>query len=72
MSLATESGKERIFVIDVTRFYAMVLVFYGHFIERFMLLGNPAGFTQYKFIYSFKILLPGALVTFFIVLFTYN
>ena len=31
----------------------MALVFYGHFIERFMLLKNPAGFAQYKFIYSF-------------------
>ena len=53
MSMDTESGKGRIWVIDVARFYAMVLVFYGHFIERFMLLKNPAGATQYKFIYSF-------------------
>ena len=48
-----ESGKGRIWVIDVARFYAMALVFYGHFIERFMLLKNPASFDQYKFIYSF-------------------
>ena len=53
MSTETESGKGRIWVIDVARFYAMALVFYGHFIERFMLLKNPAGFDQYKFIYSF-------------------
>ena len=53
MSTETESGKGRIPAIDVARFYAMALVFYGHFIERFMLLKNPAGFTQYKFIYSF-------------------
>lgn len=53
MSIATESGKERIWAIDVARFYAMALVFYGHFVERFMLLRNPAGFAQYKFIYSF-------------------
>jgi acyltransferase len=50
------SGKGRIWVIDVARFYAMALVFYGHFIERFMLLKNPAGFAQYKFIYSFHML----------------
>ena len=53
MSIETESGKGRIWVIDVARFYAIALVFYGHFIERFMLLKNPAGAIQYKFIYSF-------------------
>jgi len=53
MSGETESGKGRIPAIDLARFYAMALVFYGHFIERFMLLKNPAGFAQYKFIYSF-------------------
>ncbi len=41
MSMEMESGKGRIWVIDVARFYAMTLVFYGHFIERFMLLKNP-------------------------------
>jgi len=50
MSIEMASGKGRIWVIDVARFYAMALVFYGHFIERFMLLKNPAGFAQYKFI----------------------
>ena len=53
MSLETESGKGRILPVDIARFYAMALVFYGHFVERFMLLKNPAGFAQYKFIYSF-------------------
>ncbi len=38
MSMEMESGKGRIWVIDVARFYAMALVFYGHFIERFMVL----------------------------------
>lgn len=56
MTMETESGKGRIGVIDVARFYAMALVFYGHFIERFMLLKNPAGFFQYKFIYSFHMM----------------
>jgi len=57
MSMETESGKGRIWVIDVARFYAIALVFYGHFIERFMLLKNPAAFFQYKFIYSFHMML---------------
>lgn len=49
--------KERIWIIDIARFYAMALVFYGHFIERFMLLRNPAAAVQYKFIYSFHMIL---------------
>ncbi len=53
MRVETESKKGRIWIIDIARFYAMALVFYGHFIERFMLLKNPAGAAQYKFIYSF-------------------
>lgn len=35
----------------------MVLVFYGHFIEEFMLLKNSVGASQYKFIYSFHMVL---------------
>ncbi len=57
MNMETEPGKERIGVIDLARFYAMALVFYGHFIERAMLLKNPAAAIQYKFIYSFHMLL---------------
>ena len=52
-----ESGKMRILAIDVARFYAMALVYYGHFIERIMMLKNPAAAAQYKFIYSFHMLL---------------
>ena len=52
-----ESGKVRILAIDVARFYAMALVYYGHFIERIMLLKNPAAAIHYKFIYSFHLLL---------------
>jgi acyltransferase len=48
---------KRIGLIDVARFYAMALVFYGHFIERIMMLKNPAAATQYKFIYSFHMML---------------
>ena len=57
MSKKTELGKGRIWFIDIARFYAMALVFYGHFIERIMLLKNPAATAQYKFIYSFHMIL---------------
>lgn len=43
----------RIPMIDVARFYGIVLVYYGHIVERMMYLGNPAAASQYKFIYSF-------------------
>ncbi len=49
--------KERVGFIDMARFFAMGLVFYGHFIEEFMLLKNPVGAAQYKFIYSFHMVL---------------
>jgi acyltransferase len=44
-------------MIDVARFYGIALVYYGHFIEQFMLLRVAPGHTQYKFIYSFHMLL---------------
>lgn len=47
----------RIRVIDIARYYAIALVFYGHFIEELMLLKNPAAASQYKFIYSFHMVL---------------
>jgi acyltransferase len=47
----------RIWVIDIARFYAIALVYYGHFIEELMLLKNPAAASQYKFIYSFHMVL---------------
>ena len=47
----------RILVIDIARFYAIALVFYGHFVEELMLLKNPAAASQYKFIYSFHMIL---------------
>jgi acyltransferase len=49
--------KQRIWVIDIARFYAMTLVYYGHFIERLMLLKSTEGFLQYKLIYSFHMML---------------
>jgi len=47
----------RILFIDIARFYAIALVFYGHFIEELMLLKNPTAASQYKFIYSFHMVL---------------
>jgi acyltransferase len=52
-----EPGKTRVLVIDVARFFAMALVYYGHFIERIMMLKNPTAAIHYKFIYSFHLLL---------------
>ena len=43
--------------IDIARFYAIALVFYGHFIEELMLLKDPTAASQYKFIYSFHMVL---------------
>lgn len=55
--MRTENGSSRILTIDIARFYAMALVFYGHFIERVMYLKNPTAAAHYKFIYSFHMLL---------------
>ncbi|MCG8510957.1 MAG: acyltransferase family protein, partial [Rhodospirillales bacterium] len=51
------SGGGRIVTIDVARFYGIVLVYYGHVVERFMYLQIPAGAHHYKFVYSFHMLL---------------
>jgi acyltransferase len=48
-----KNNGERILLIDIARFYALVLVYYGHLIERVMNLGEPAAALHYKFIYSF-------------------
>jgi len=53
----TPAVGSRIGFIDVARLYGMALVFYGHFIEELMLLKNPAAASQYKFIYSFHMVL---------------
>lgn len=55
--METAAPRPRIAFIDIARFYAMALVFYGHFIEEFMLLKNAVGTSQYKFIYSFHMVL---------------
>ncbi len=52
-----ETKTDRVLAIDIARFYAIALVFYGHFIEELMLLKNPAAAGQYRFIYSFHMVL---------------
>ncbi|WP_022667451.1 acyltransferase family protein [Desulfospira joergensenii] len=48
-----QTSRERIPAIDIARFYAMVLVYYGHIVEQVMYLGSGPAAVQYKFIYSF-------------------
>jgi len=55
--MESASHHDKIWAIDIARFYAMSLVYYGHFIEELMLLKNPAASSQYKFIYSFHMVL---------------
>jgi len=55
--MAAGLNRDRVFTIDIARFYAMGLVFYGHFIEELMLLKNQAAASHYKFIYSFHMVL---------------
>jgi acyltransferase len=57
VSTQLDIAKERIQYIDVARLYAMAMVFYGHFIERVMMLNDPTAAALYKFIYSFHLLL---------------
>lgn len=55
-TVQVQSSAKRIWMIDVARFYGIALVYYGHFIERFMLLRVSPGAAHYKFIYSFHML----------------
>ena len=48
-----KNNGERILLIDIARFYALVLVYYSHLIEKVMNLGEPTAALHYKFIYSF-------------------
>jgi len=57
VSTQLDIAKERIQYIDVARLYAMAMVFFGHFIERVMMLHDPTAAVLYKFIYSFHLLL---------------
>jgi acyltransferase len=58
---------KRMPIIDISRFYGMILVYYGHIVEQVMYLGSAAAAVHYKFIYSFHMplffLLSGTIVT---------
>ncbi len=47
------SARPRVAMIDIARFYGILLVYYGHFVEQILYLGNATAALQYKFIYSF-------------------
>lgn len=53
MNSENSSPAPRIAMLDIARFFGMVLVYYGHAIERVMYLENPTAALHYKFIYSF-------------------
>jgi acyltransferase len=57
---------KRIPTIDISRFYGMILVYYGHIVEQVMYIGSAAAAVHYKFIYSFHMplffLLSGTIV----------
>ena len=57
MGTQPDLGKERIHYIDTARFYAITGVFFGHFVERIMILNDPAAAILYKFVYSFHMVL---------------
>jgi acyltransferase len=47
----------RLEAIDAARAIGLLLVYYGHFVEQVMYLKNPAAGLQYKWIYSFHMIL---------------
>ena len=52
-----EAEQGRLDAIDVARAVGLLLVYYGHFVEQIMYLKNPAAAAQYKWIYSFHMIL---------------
>lgn len=51
--MLSTSAAPRMPMPDISRFFGIILVYYGHIIERFMYLNAPSAASQYKFIYSF-------------------
>jgi acyltransferase len=51
------NGEGRLDAIDAARALGLVLVYYGHFVEQTMYLKNPSAALQYKWIYSFHMIL---------------
>lgn len=56
-SISLQTPETRILFIDMARFLGISLVLYGHFVERLMYLENRTAAAQYKFIYSFHMVL---------------
>jgi len=52
-----DANDGRLASIDVARALGLMLVYYGHFVEQIMYLKNPAAAVQYKWIYSFHMIL---------------
>lgn len=50
---APSLSPRRIASIDIARFLGICLVFYGHFVEQVMYLGNGTAAQHYKWVYSF-------------------
>lgn len=51
------SERRRLGYIDTARGVGLVLVFYGHFVEQLLYLGNAVAGVHYKWIYSFHMVL---------------
>ncbi len=62
-----DTSVKRIPIIDISRFYGMILVYYGHIVEQVMYLGSAEASIHYKFIYSYHMplffLLSGTIVS---------
>jgi acyltransferase len=55
--MASKVSAKRFDYVDIARFYGIFLVYYGHVVERFMYLKIEAAALQYKYIYSFHMVL---------------
>jgi acyltransferase len=53
MAGGADGGPGRVEPIDTARLLGLLLVYYGHLVERMMYLGNAAAASHYKWIYSF-------------------
>jgi acyltransferase len=53
--VADTRGTTRLTWIDIAKAYGILLVVYGHVVERFADVGYHAAFLQFKFIYAFHI-----------------
>ena len=55
--MVSKISAKRFDYVDIARFYGIFLVYYGHVVERFMYLKIEAATLQYKYIYSFHMVL---------------